>query len=58
MWNKNDFETFVESSVHDKEVRMRPMLKKIEKKCPYFFEVIYNNDKQSIKNHITEFMTF
>lgn len=58
LWNKNDFETFVESSVHDKEVRMRPMLKKIEKKCPYFFEVIYNNDKQSIKNHITEFMNF
>jgi len=37
---------------------MRPMLKKIEKKCPYFFEVIYNNDKQSIKNHITKFMNF
>jgi len=58
LWNKNDFDTFVESSIHDKEVRMRHILKKIEKKCPYFFEVIYNNDKQSIKNHITEFMNF
>ena len=58
LWNKNDFDTFVESSIHDKEVRMRHILKKIEQECPKFFEVIYNNDKQSIKNHITEFMNF